>query len=39
MTLSKPPGPPAPVLFIKLATPKIPARWEPYLAAFGAAAA
>ena len=39
MTLSKSPGPPAPVLFIKLATPKIPVLWEPYLAAFGAAAA
>ena len=38
MELSHPPRPPAPVLFIRLAAPKIPARWEQYLAAFGAAA-
>lgn len=28
------PRPPAPVLFIRLATPKIPARWERYLAPY-----
>jgi 5-methylcytosine-specific restriction endonuclease McrA len=39
MELAHPPRPPAPVLFIRLAAPKIPARWEQYLAAFGAAAA
>jgi 5-methylcytosine-specific restriction endonuclease McrA len=38
MELPHPPRPPAPVLFIRLAAPKIPARWEQYLAAFGAAA-
>jgi len=38
MELKRRPGPPAPVLFIRLSTPKIPTRWEPYLAAFGAAA-
>ena len=38
MQLSHPPRPPAPVLFIRLAAPKIPHRWEQYLAAFGAAA-
>ena len=38
MELKRLPGPPAPVLFIQLATPTIPTRWEPYLAAFGAAA-
>ena len=32
------PRPPAPVLFIRLASPKIPVGWQPYLAAFGAAA-
>jgi 5-methylcytosine-specific restriction endonuclease McrA len=31
MTLPKPPRAPQPVLFIQLAAPKIPARWEPYL--------
>jgi 5-methylcytosine-specific restriction endonuclease McrA len=31
MTLPKPPRPPAPVLFIQLAAPKIPTRWQPYL--------
>ena len=35
MELRHPPRPPAPVLFIQLATPKIPQRWERYLAAFG----
>jgi hypothetical protein len=38
MTLRKPPRAPAPVLFIHLATPKIPNRWEPYLNGFGKAA-
>jgi hypothetical protein len=28
------PRPPAPVLFIRLATPKIPDRWEQYLAPY-----
>ncbi len=32
MELAKPPGPPAPVLFIRLAAPKIPSSWQPYLA-------
>ena len=31
MVLPAPPRPPAPVLFIRLATPKIPQRWERYL--------
>jgi len=39
MHLSHPPRPPAPVLFIKLATPKIPSGWQPYLTAFGSATA
>jgi 5-methylcytosine-specific restriction endonuclease McrA len=38
MELAHPPKPPAPVLFIRLAASKIPARWEQYLAAYGAAA-
>ena len=33
MELPAPPRPPAPVLFIRLATPKIPQRWERYLGA------
>jgi 5-methylcytosine-specific restriction endonuclease McrA len=37
MELRSPPRPPAPVLFISLATPKIPTRWERYLASYGAA--
>ena len=37
MELSAPPRPPAPVLFIRLAAPTIPSRWQPYLAAFQAA--
>ena len=37
MELHHPPKPPAPVLFIRLAAPKIPKRWERYLAAYGAA--
>ena len=39
MELAHPPRPPAPVLVIRLAAPKIPQRWEQYLAAYGAAAA
>jgi 5-methylcytosine-specific restriction endonuclease McrA len=39
MRLSSPPRPPAPVLFIRLAAPKIPNRWQPYLTGFGPAAA
>src|ERR671910_1008086 len=31
MTLPKPPRAPQPVLFIQLAAPKIPERWQPYL--------
>jgi 5-methylcytosine-specific restriction endonuclease McrA len=31
MTLTRQPRPPAPVLFIQLAAPRIPARWQPYL--------
>ena len=31
MTLHVPPRPPAPVLFISLAAPRIPDRWQPYL--------
>jgi 5-methylcytosine-specific restriction endonuclease McrA len=38
MELSRLPRPPAAVLFIRLATPTIPQRWEQYLAAFAAAA-
>jgi 5-methylcytosine-specific restriction endonuclease McrA len=34
MVLPARPRPPAPVLFIRLATPKIPARWERYLAPY-----
>ncbi len=37
MELPHPPRPPAPVLFIRLATPKIPQRWERYLGAYTAA--
>src|SRR2546430_7724603 len=39
MTLVTPPRPPAPVLFIRLAAPKIPHTWAPYLESFGAATA
>ena len=39
MVLPHPPRPPAPVLFIKLATPRVPPTWQQYLNAFGAAAA
>jgi hypothetical protein len=35
MELPSRPRPPAPVLFIRLATPKIPQRWERYLAPYG----
>src|SRR6188768_434691 len=38
MLLPHPPRPPAPVLFIKLATPRVPPTWQQYLNAFGAAA-
>jgi 5-methylcytosine-specific restriction endonuclease McrA len=31
MELRRKPGPPAPVLFIRLAAPKIPTGWQPYL--------
>ena len=34
MELPARPRPPAPVLFIRLATPKIPQRWEQYLAPY-----
>ena len=33
------PMPPAPVLFIRLAAPKIPSGWQPYLASWGSATA
>jgi 5-methylcytosine-specific restriction endonuclease McrA len=35
MTLRRPPRAPAPVLFIHLATPRIPNRWQPYLTGLG----
>jgi 5-methylcytosine-specific restriction endonuclease McrA len=35
MTLRRLPRAPAPVLFIHLATPRIPNRWQPYLTGFG----
>jgi 5-methylcytosine-specific restriction endonuclease McrA len=35
MTLRTPPRAPAPVLFIHLATPRIPQGWRPYLNGFG----
>jgi 5-methylcytosine-specific restriction endonuclease McrA len=38
MHLPRLPKPPTPVLFIRLASPKIPAGWQPYLTAFGTAA-
>jgi 5-methylcytosine-specific restriction endonuclease McrA len=38
MTLSSPPRPPAPVLFIQLAAPKIPDGWQPYLGRFASTA-
>ena len=39
MELAHPPKAPAAVLFIRLAAPRVPVRWEQYLAAYGAAAA
>ena len=39
MTLSTPPRPPTPVLFIKLAAPQIPTTWRPYLSTAAGAAA
>ena len=35
MALGRPPKPPAPVLFIRLAAPRVPSGWEPYLARYG----
>ena len=35
MTMSVRPRPPAPVLFIQIAAPRIPAGWEPYLSGYG----
>jgi 5-methylcytosine-specific restriction endonuclease McrA len=37
MELAHPPRPPAPALFIRLAAPKVPQRWEPYLGSLAAA--
>jgi 5-methylcytosine-specific restriction endonuclease McrA len=39
MTLRRPPRAPAPVLFIRLAAPKIPTTWRPYLDSFSSATA
>src|SRR5207245_4210728 len=39
MKLTTTPRPPAPVLFIRLAAPKIPSGWQPYLRDFGLSAA
>jgi len=39
MTLHRPPRPPAPVLFIRLATRRIPSRWRPYLDTYASASA
>ena len=39
MELQHLPKTPAPVLFISLAAPKIPSRWQPYLASWGSATA
>jgi 5-methylcytosine-specific restriction endonuclease McrA len=36
MTMHTPPRPPAPALFIQLAAPRFPERWQPYLDSFGA---
>src|SRR5262249_55458373 len=38
MALRKPPRPPAPALFIRLAAPSIPSLWRVYLEPYGAAA-
>ena len=35
MTMSVRPRPPAPVLFIQHAAPRIPVGWEPYLSGYG----
>jgi 5-methylcytosine-specific restriction endonuclease McrA len=37
MRLTSPPRPPAPALFVTLASPTIPDRWQPYLNPFSAA--
>jgi 5-methylcytosine-specific restriction endonuclease McrA len=39
MELQRAPRPPAPVLFIQLAAPRIPSRWQPYLGKFSTASA
>jgi hypothetical protein len=39
MELRSPPRAPQPVLFIKLAAPRIPQRWTPYLGDLGTATA
>ncbi len=39
MVLRKTPRPPAPALFIRLAAPKIPSTWHPYLEPYAASAA
>ncbi|HZR91160.1 MAG TPA: HNH endonuclease [Gaiellaceae bacterium] len=39
MVLRRPPRPPAPALFIRLAAPTIPSRWRPYLEPYGSPAA
>src|SRR5213082_445853 len=38
MVLRRPPRPPAPALFIRLAAPTVPNRWRAYLEPYGAAA-
>ena len=38
MALRRPPRPPAPALFIRLAAPTVPSRWRAYLEPYGAAA-
>ena len=39
LELRHPPRPPAPALFIRLAAPRIPQGWQPYLGEFGSATA
>jgi 5-methylcytosine-specific restriction endonuclease McrA len=39
MVLRRVPRPPAPVLFIRLTTTRVPSRWQPYLEAFAVTAA
>jgi len=39
MVLHRVPRPPAPALFIRLAAPRIPHRWSPYIEPYGATAA